>query len=395
MAPDQDPKVEETKDQSPALPEKHFFDGDNMFKFAEELGLEPKKEQPKPAAKPAPAATKADDEPCPDCPGGKKTTSKPAPKPEDAAPPYRVLKVGGKEIPVRDEAHMVELAQKGLDYTQKRQEDAEWERTLLEREEKLEAMRPILEKVKAGLDISRSEEKILRDGEVAAANPPEDEEEPLDPVAGAQIKQAKAKIDKLEQELAEIKQFRQRKEDEDAKVQEANLKTFMETEFKSAKTEFPFEEIVDTESGENVSEKLFAGIMAINLANDQQRKKLDRSFRIKTLPEYVKQAAREVSMFQSKGNGNGNGGGIPARLDAATLAKSHPDLHKEIGDAAVAEYLRNQAETPPAPRGRATETRLQPPGKGEIKGIDDALARALKDPGVEAELESFGRQHRA
>jgi hypothetical protein len=47
--------------------------------------------------------------------------------------PYKVLKVQGKEIPVKDEGELLTLAQKGMDYTQKTQQLAE-ERRLAENE---------------------------------------------------------------------------------------------------------------------------------------------------------------------------------------------------------------------------------------------------------------------
>ena len=384
MSTDQDPKAEEAQDQSPKLPERDFFSGDSMFKFAEELGVfgpPPKKDQPKPEVKPAPSA----EDDCPGCPGGKKAAS--TPPPAEAPKPFRVIKVDGKDVPVRDEAHLIELAQKGADYTQKRQRDAEWEKSLLERENKLEEMRPILEKVQAGMELKATEKRKLEDEGVDTTNLRPEEDEPLDPVAAAKIK-------KMELELADLKKDRERRQETETEKKTADLGTYLHTKFDEAKKSHGFTDILDPETGEDRTRDTFAFIMAGRITTDVERQKRDRSFQLKTLDAYVADTAAELARIQgAKGNGGGNADATQPKT-AADFAKANPTLAEEIRQQAVADYLRENSNTPPAPRPRPSDKGPGDPKKGQFRGLDDAFGRASEDPEVEASLNDLGRQPR-
>ena len=93
-----------------------------------EKGLEaPEEEKPKETKKPAEL-----DE-CPECSPEEKAKRAKERALKEGRTPYKVLKIQGKEVPVYSEEELIELAQKGTDYTKKTQAVSE-ERKLLESE---------------------------------------------------------------------------------------------------------------------------------------------------------------------------------------------------------------------------------------------------------------------
>ena len=388
--PDQDPVVksgDQSPETSPSLPKTGFFQGDRMAKFVEEAGLMGEQpDAPKAEAKPA------EKKPCATCPGGEKE-AKPG-TPAAAAKPWKTLKVAGKEVQVKDEKHLEELAQQGVDYTQKRQRDAEWEKDLSAREQKLLELTPFLQKIADNLDksgkpataanVEAERKKLADEGDV-----PEDAEEPLDPVARDQIKALKDELKELRSKVAPT--VAKAEADKQAQVQ-ATISRVMDTELDKARTEFPFDDVLDEETGKKISDDVFSGIFVRTVLDDDAKSKADPSFKMKTLAEYMKDTAKQVyRLQQAYAGGNGNG-----KATSESIKESHPEIYEEIAQAAVADYLAKQREIPGSPRARSEAARTdRPSSKSKISGLDDAMERASQDPEIEAEIHKVGQRHRA
>lgn len=395
MAPkdDQDPgvKPEGQSDSSSKLPKTGFFQGDRMAKFVEEAGLftEP------PASKPKPEPVKAaEKKPCPNCPP-EDSKAKPEAQPEAPTKPWKTLKVGGKEVPVKDEKHLEELAQQGVDYTKKRQADAEWEKDLAERERKLLELTPFLEKIAKGLDaqgkaatpanIEAERQRLADKGEA-----PEEAEEPIDPAARDQIKALKAELSSLKAQV--VPTMERAAASEQAAVQE-KIKTTMDSELEKARTEFPFDDVLDEESGKKITDGVFQGIFVQTVLADDAKSKADPSFKMKTMHDYMTDTAKQIYRLQQAYKGDGNG---KSKLTADSVQAEHPEIYEEISQAAVADYLRKQKETPGSPRARSEAAQDRSSSKsGKFKGLDDAFEKGFNDPVVESDIEKVGRQHRA
>lgn len=396
MPTDQGPE-QKAKDQSQGtesnLPKTGFFQGDRMAKFVEESGLF--KEQPEPKSKSEPVVAK-EKKPCPNCPP-EESKAKPVAQPTAAEKPWKTLKVGGKEVPVKDEKHLEELAQQGVDYTFKRQKDAEWEKDLADRERRLQELTPFLQKIADGLDaqgkkatpanIEAERQRLVDKGEA-----PEEAEEPLDPVARDQIKALEAKVKSLESSVRPT--VERVAANEQAVVQE-KIKSTMDAELDLARTEFPFDDVLDEETGKKITDGVFQGIFVQTVLADDARSKADPSFKMRSMHDYMMDTAKQVSLLQKAYGGNGNGNG-KSNLTAEALQTEHPDVYEEISQAAVADYLRKQKEIPGSPRARSEAAQDRTSSKsGKFKGLEDALERGLSDPVVEADMEKVGRQHRA
>jgi hypothetical protein len=153
-----------------------------------------------------------------------------------------------------------------------------------------------------------------------------------------------------------------------------------------AKKEFPFEEIIDEETGANVSEETFGGLVSFKVNADLMRAKQDPTFKVRTMQEVVRDAARGLNLMGSKTKGNGG-----ADITESSLKEKHPEIVKSIEQNAIAGYLREQQGLPPSVRGKsgdaASAAQTAGDGKGkEWKNIDDAFDAAEKDKGLMDEV---------
>jgi hypothetical protein len=166
----------------------------------------------------------------------------------------------------------------------------------------------------------------------------------------------------------------------------------MDAELEKARTEFPFDDVLDEETGKKISDDVFSGIFVRTVLDDDAKMKSDPSFKMKTLAEYMKATAKQVyKLQQAYGGGNGNG-----KTSAESIKESHPEIYEEISQAAVADYLAKQRDIPGSPRARSEAARTdRSSSKSKISGLDDALDRAMKDPEIEAEIHRVGQRPRA
>lgn len=370
---------EETKDQPTEtkppeseefkFPERGFFQGDDMLRFMDHIEqLEAKKEPPK---------TQKTEEPCPEgspCAEEKKK----AKPPEGERKPYKILKVEGKEIPVYSEQELVDLAQKGTHYTQKRQKDSEWERDLQAREERLERLAPHIERIVEFLDSG---------GELPQARipkkeePEEPEEEILDPVAARKFKMLEEKLISLEKENTYLKQ-----QDQSQSFDRAQKE--LTATFNNVIKETPFTQIVDDE-GKNVSQKIFAGLLAGIVNDDALRAKQEKGFKMRPIADYMAGAAKMLSFYEGKLKSNG-----PAEITGELIKTKFPKIAESLGQEALDAYLKSiEDKSTPVIRPTKTEPTVRQPKK-EVKGISDAIDQALTDPEISEGLEELGRRFR-
>jgi hypothetical protein len=367
---------EEEKDQSEVtetpksdedykLPDRGFFQGDDMMKFAEQM---------EGAVRAAPTPEKKEKRPCPDgapCPGEEKEA-----KPDERKP-YKILKIKGKEVPVYSEKEYDDLAQKGGHYTQERQKDSEWERDLQSREERIERLSPHIERIVEFLDGG---------GELPGARAPKreeplPEEEILDPIAAERMQRLEARLGTLESENKNLKGRAQ--VDSFERAQRELTETF-----NSVSREVPFEQVLD-EDNRNVSQEIFAGLIALKANKDALRLKSERGFKMKTMAEYMTDTAKDMAYLEKHFRGNG-----PGEVSAEIVKTKFPKVAEALGQEAIDVYLRKLEESgEPVVRATKAEPSVRPP-KREIKSISDALEQGMADPEIMEGLGELGRKFR-
>lgn len=362
-------KSEETK--GPKFPEGDPFDGDKMEKWVEESRALKEQTDQKPESKVA-EEVKAETKPCKTC-GDKK----------DERVPLKTFKARGKEIPVYTQEELDELAQKGADYTYMRQQDAlkekelaGKERDLLDREARLNAI----------LAMPKTDQKKTSEAELDKVL----EEKVLDPEMREVVKGMMTEIQSLKADLGEARQVTQRSQIETAARQ-------LEELVAHTRQEFPFEDVLD-ESGENVTQRLYAGLVS-SIANDENLKlRQNQGYTPMPIQDVVMEASRIMHHIQQHFRGNGSAAAAPV-IDSKFLRENHPQVVEEISQAAVSAYLTKQAGLPPNVSGRqgdATASIKDKADDGEFQGIDDAFERAMKSPKMaQMAAEVQGRYHRA
>ncbi len=362
------------------LPKENFFESGVMGKWINEMNLFGEKPLEKPTPKPAPASA---DEDCPGCP--KKEKAEPTSPAEE---PFAVLKVDGKDIPVKTREELISMAQQGHDYTRKRQRDSEVERDLEERERSLMALaaplNTLVEHIKSGKPILAKSEKT-EDSEEEAPFDEEAEEEIEDPVARKKLQVAERKLKVLEDELKTVR------EEREARTTTAAA-TGLEELYNVAAKEHPIDNVIDDETKANMSFPMIAGYISILNLREEAMARQDPKFKKTPVPELIKRGVRDFSRFQAKLKGSSAN---PATLSVETLSKDRPDLVEEIRKIAVAAYIDGTEAFPKIVRpvessgGAAAERKSA--GKRTFTGSQDAIAQALEDPEVIAGLEEMAR----
>jgi hypothetical protein len=370
--------AEETKDQatvekpepsseSPKLPERGFFRGDDMAKFAEQLETTGKPSTEAPAKK--------EKRPCPEgvpCSDAEEKEAKP-----EEGKPYKILKVRGREIPVESEEKLIEYAQLGLNAQKLRQRDADWERDLEAREDRMERLSPHIQRIVEFLDGGGE----LPGARAPRKEEPQPEEEILDPVAADRVKRLEERLGSLEKENQGLKGKAQ--EDSYEKAQRNLTETF-----DGVVKEVPFEQVLD-EEGRNISRDLFSALAALKINQDAMKLKTTRGFKMKTMTEYMKDTASDLAYLEKHFRGNG-----PGEVSADIVKMKFPKVAEDLGKEAIDAYLKRVEESgEPIIRSTKTEPSVGRPKK-EFKGIGDAIDQALADQEIFDGLTDLGKKFR-
>lgn len=370
-------KVEPTK---PKLPEKGFFTGDTMEKFVEEMGLgeeePPKKEEKK-------VELKEGEEECPECPEGKRKIE---PSKDEKREPIEILKVDGKDIPVYSKEELKELAQKGKFFTQERQKDADWERSLKTREGLFEQR---LEKVAGPLQQLVNIFGSKQGQQILAKETGEEEEEALldlDP-------EVKKILDKQNEEIKALKDEVNITRERSAEHSLDKAKETLNTIVNKAREDHPFDDIPAGEgSEESISQKLFGGLIASKVSADNIRAKLEEGFQRRQLPELVVEASKnlhDVEEYYRSKFGKNSGGELPANTTVEQLVTKYPEQVKTLAQNAIASYLKEQGKKAPTVKAETSVEARTPKTDKKFKNLEDAFKQAEDSPEMEAMMEEL------
>jgi hypothetical protein len=180
----------------------------------------------------------------------------------------------------------------------------------------------------------------------------EDELDLMDPAVAKRIRDQKAENIRLQKQIDAITPAV-------AQNQREKLERDTDAAFEEARLAHPFDTVVHPKTGEDLSEKVFAGICGYLINQDKMAGR-----KVKDIPEYVREATVIVSDFQSTMRG---ASAEPVTTDL--VSQKYPKVAKEIGDAAVADYLNAQRGLPPSPRPTQSEPSSRSEGSPDKKGI--------------------------
>lgn len=298
--------------------------------------------------------------------------------------PYKVLKVGGKEIPVQTEEEFIALAQKGADYTKKTQALADDRRTaegelktksdglesqaarMNELLDRLVAAGIVPEKVAAAKKAAAAEagDAAETEGKVSDGDAAIFKEFEMDPA------NAYPHEKNIVRSLAEL-----RRDLQDIRLERAT--EVVEKAIAEERENFPFDDIKD-DQGVDLTRKQFGAMMSLKRqAAGIQKPTVDQ------VATWARETVREFHDLQKKGNA----GDISDDMDPKEFAKRFPKLaasvKTEAGARAIEEAEDAKAKLPPTikPTPRPSDlTRRQKVDTGGRKSFDDWLNEGFSDP---------------
>lgn len=381
----------EPQDQSPEpeksykLPEKDYFSGDNMEKFATEMGLF-KDEQPAPEKA---AAKPVEKKPCPNCPPEEVAAKTAEAKPETRTP-IKVLKVNGQDVPIYSEKDLVDLAQKGAHYTQERQKDAKWEKSLQEREAKINAL---IEEIKGARQQGQSataadqqklqEEKARQDAELEAIE---------DPAAREAIKKRDAEVEALKRQNEESRRALQ-------KTALDGLLKEMDGTLDTMREKYPFEE-VKSEDGRNITQEFFGAVYTHRLKEEMARAEREPGYQPKSLAGIMEDTLRDIHAQEKHFRGTAKEAAVLSAdsVTADVILEKYPQIAEELGQRAVAAHLKTMGEAPPTAKGRSDGLMRRSGESGKKAGgfasLDEAFAAAGNNPEIASAIEEASKKAR-
>jgi hypothetical protein len=306
---------------------------------------------------------------------------------DSTSKPYKVLKVGGKEIPVATEEEFIALAQKGADYTKKTQALADDRRgaeaEVKKEEDRLAAastrMETLLQKI---IDKGYVPEKVgaAVKAKVAAAGEAVDDAGKVDEDDKAiyeefQIDPANA----YPHEKKTVKAIAEMRKE----LQQLRLERATETAEKAIAEErenFPYDDIKDDQGEDLTKKQLWALVVAKKQLSGIEKPD------IKMITGWAREAVRDLHDKQR----NGKPAEISDDMDLAEFIefmKKFPKLAQTlkvtVGAKAIEENEAEKAKVPPSIKGAtrpADLTRKPKADAGQRKSLDDYLDEGFKDP---------------
>jgi hypothetical protein len=305
--------------------------------------------------------------PCKDCPGGEESSTAPVEK--AAPPPFKVLKVQGKEVPVKDEAELIELAQKGLDYTRKTQGVADERREVEKKYADLDATAAKFNEMMERLLAGKPADTEKGNGKPAKVDLYE--EYGIDEALAEPYQ--KKFIQDLQTMKDEIKNLRGENENLTKATKQQYLQNMLGnlTEVvKQSKAEFPIDEQFD-ESGDSLTKKQFVSMLTVKATSPQNKDK--------DIGEMAKETIREIHLMQKSARAGAPPPEEMEKMDAKEFAAKYPGLFKRIQEAnrssAVEEYVAEKSKLPPSLTSRKPDVDAsKSPGKDrKFKSAAEAL----------------------
>lgn len=360
----------EKKTEEYKLPEKDFFKPENIDGFIDHLALSEKEEQ---AKEKEPEGKK-------EAPKEEKKTEE-VKKTEKVEKPYKVLKVDGKDVPVKTKEEFDKLAQQGADYTKKTQALADERKAFEQRKGEISATEERLTKLGEPMQkLLKLAEDGKLDLETLKSKESEINLEDLDEEVREPLQKVLDKNKELEEKVAAIDEKSKVAEE---KIQESNFeraKVEMENLVTASREEHPFEEVKNEEE-RNISQDLFVGLVSSKVNTDRIQKQRDSSFQPRTMEQVFKESAKDLNFLEShyKNKYSSSDGG--ETLTKEQLAEKNPELFKEIGQDAVTKHLEGDEPSPPIAKSTTQEARTEKVKK-EFKSLDDAIEQGLDDPAI-------------
>lgn len=318
------------------------------------------------AAKPEPAKAPDEDE-CPDCP--------PVGTESKDRKPIEILKHKGKEIPVYSRKQLIDMAQQGFDYTQKRQADSEdrrkWEtefetrnRQLMEQAKRLDAM------LAAAQDKTGAKPDATGDKPAAQPQPGAKSEEDIlkeygvDPdYATDSDKAVVMRQFKQDQEIKEVKKIAQM-------ILLDGVFRRVAATIEEAQKEYPIEDIKSEDGKSATQEQVMKLFQAKLSAQENQHRPIQEIAR-----ETIKEVHEAQKVAKEKD--------APPPKDVKSITEEdlktlNPELYAKLkgnGDADLPPSMDRSARAPE--RAPASRNRTDP--RHKFKSLEEAIEAGMKD----------------
>lgn len=337
--------------------------------------------------------------------GGKKGAAAPPPK-GDGKQPYKVLKVGGKEIPVYskeelaskiaemygDDDKMVDLGQLSQDYTRKRQADAaerkKWEEEYGKKAEELNALGKRFNDIWARIEGAGI--KVNQDGSVSKGEPAKPDA--AAPAAGDIFKEynldpefAQDHEKKLITDVVGLRDTIRKMEGAMNQATQA-LHFFQVKEVVSEmariiddeKKNSPIEDILD-DNGKSLTLQEFSTLLT------SKARQLNAEGKKINLDALTREVVREISTKQAKAKASVE---VSDDMSPEDFAKKYPKLAAKFGKAAgedaVDKHVDQESKVPPSldRRQKDVDLKKHPSSEKGPKGLSDQFEDAFKDQDI-------------
>jgi hypothetical protein len=328
-------------------------------------------------------SAKKSDEDCPECVKerlAKEAAEAKAKGAQEKKPPYKIIKVQGRDYAVESEEEYNKLASMGVDYTKKTQALAEKRRAIDEdlpgMQGAIERFNALAERLEKGVAVGARAEASAK--AAPAADVPLEEEfgydpemvDPHVPKLAAALRASNKKLDMLEQSN---KLF----------FLDKIVNTIQGTITQAVK-EYPLEDIKD-EAGKSITWPQFVGTLK-NLIEDPANNN-------RSIPEMTVEAVKAIHLSQrtlrERSAEEAKSDAVSDDIPLDELKAKHPKLFERISDQAIAEHAAKAGELPPTPKSRGTEATAKTVEKRYVEGrkFRETMDDAFKDPEV---LAGFG-----
>jgi hypothetical protein len=379
----------QTTGQSTTQTEKSFGEGFDD-KWAEIMNTVAETKETAQTKEPETKATeKAKDGDCPGC--DKEKAAKEAQAQAQAQKtPYKVLKVNGRDVPVYSEQELLDMAQMGVDYTQKRQADSEdrrkWETEYDGKHKELSAVADKFDRIfsqfKPGDRIPGTEQPIKAPATVDKESIYK--EYGIDPEYADPFQ--KRAIDDLVKMRESIGGYEQKLQQVEAttnfmvlKEAAANIGKVIAEE----RQQFPFDDILSEDGKDNLTWRQFASLM---LSKNEQALREGRKPDVAAI---ARESVRDMHYIQSKSKAVA-APDVANDLKPEDFAAKYPDLYKRMSEdikaRAVADYEAEKAKNPPSLEARKHEVDLNKIDTKKLETKDDFIDAAFNDPDILAAI---------
>ncbi len=333
------------------------------------------------------SAAKKTDEDCPGCEKDRRAKEEAAAKAgqegkktgEAKKPPYKIIKVQGRDYAVESEEEYDRLASQGADYTKKTQSLADEKRALeggLPEQLKSQIARfnELADRLEKGVAVGTRSAASATAEEAPAKDVPLEEEYGYDPeMVDPHVPKLAASLRTANKKLAMLE------ESNKLFFLDKVVQTIQGTLTQAVK-QFPIENIKD-EGGKSITWDQFVGTFKAMLE--------DPANNSRSIPEMATEAVRSIHLSQKalrEGAASEAKSELPREDMPLEEAKAKfPALFARISDQAVAEHSAKAGELPPTPKSRGTEaTAGQAEKKKFVEGrkFRDTMDDAFNDPEV-------------